>query len=55
MRVGPPIDEQEDYALPVWAGVLPLQEIRLSPVRDELQSREVALPEYIAAYSRRPV
>ena len=25
IRVGPPIDEEEDYALPVWAGVLPLQ------------------------------
>ena len=24
VRTGPPIDEEEDYALPVWAGVLPL-------------------------------
>ncbi|MEW9551300.1 pyridoxamine 5'-phosphate oxidase family protein [Nonomuraea sp. NPDC050783] len=23
-RGGPPVDEEEDYALPVWAGVLPL-------------------------------
>jgi uncharacterized protein len=27
-RTGPPKDEEEDYALPIWAGVLPL---RLSP------------------------
>ena len=24
VRTGPPIDDEEDYALPVWAGVLPL-------------------------------
>ena len=31
VRVGPPVDEAEDYTLPVWAGVLPLQEIPLAP------------------------
>lgn len=25
VRVGPPVDEAEDYALPVWAGVIPLR------------------------------
>jgi nitroimidazol reductase NimA-like FMN-containing flavoprotein (pyridoxamine 5'-phosphate oxidase superfamily) len=53
VRVGPAVDEQEDYELPVWAGVLPLQEIPASPIRDESQSEEVALPNYIAAYSRK--
>jgi uncharacterized protein len=24
IRTGPPVDDEEDYALPVWAGVLPL-------------------------------
>ncbi|HEX7421527.1 MAG TPA: pyridoxamine 5'-phosphate oxidase family protein, partial [Thermoanaerobaculia bacterium] len=24
IRTGPPIDDEEDYALPIWAGVLPL-------------------------------
>ncbi|HEY9528943.1 MAG TPA: pyridoxamine 5'-phosphate oxidase family protein [Anaerolineales bacterium] len=55
VRVGPPVDEEEDYALPVWAGVLPLQEIPLAPLRDELQSEEVPLPGYVAGYSRRRV
>jgi hypothetical protein len=53
VRVGPPIDEQEDYVLPIWAGVLPLQASPLSPIRDQLQSQEVLLPEYIARYSRK--
>jgi hypothetical protein len=53
VRVGPPVDEQEDYALPVWAGVLPLQERPLAAIRDELQSENIPLPQYIAQYSRK--
>lgn len=52
VRVGPPGDEEEDYVLPVWAGVLPLQEMPLTPIRDELQSDDVPLPDYLATYSR---
>ena len=52
VRVGSPIDDEEDYDLPVWAGVLPLREVSLSPIRDEMQSKEVILPPYIAGYSR---
>ena len=52
VRVGPPVDDEEDYTLPVWAGVLPLQELPLSPVQDEQQPEEIALPGYVAGYSR---
>ena len=34
IRVGPPIDEEEDYELDVWAGVLPLKMTSLEPVPD---------------------
>ena len=53
VRVGPPVDEDEDYALPVWAGILPLQEMSLTPIRDELQSENIPLPKYVAQYSRK--
>lgn len=53
VRSGPPGDDEEDYALPVWAGVLPLQEMALSPIRDELMKQEIAIPEYVAKYSRK--
>jgi uncharacterized protein len=53
VRMGPPIDEQEDYTLPVWAGVLPLQEVTSSPVPDELLPEEVPVPAYVVGYSRR--
>jgi len=52
VRMGPPVDDQDDYALPVWAGVLPLREQTLSPIRDDLLSEDIPLPEYIAQYSR---
>lgn len=52
IRVGPPIDDEEDYALPVWAGVLPLQETSLTPIRDERLSENLPLPEYVAGYFR---
>jgi nitroimidazol reductase NimA-like FMN-containing flavoprotein (pyridoxamine 5'-phosphate oxidase superfamily) len=52
VRLGPPVDEEADYALPVWAGVLPLQEEPRMPIRDELQTQDVPLPEYISGYSR---
>jgi uncharacterized protein len=53
VRVGPPVDDEEDYSLPVWAGVLPLQETARAPVPDELQPESMPLPEYIARYSRK--
>ena len=27
VRVGPPVDDEEDYAFPTWAGVVPLEMI----------------------------
>ena len=53
IRVGPPGDEPEDYGLPVWAGLLPLEESPLAPIRDEAQPETIPLPEYIRGYSRK--
>jgi len=53
VRMGPPVDDQEDYTLPVWAGILPFQEVPLSPVQDERLSQDIPLPEYITGYSRK--
>jgi hypothetical protein len=52
VRMGPPVDEEEDYGLPVWAGVLPLLEQPQRPVRDERLAEDLPLPDYIANYSR---
>jgi hypothetical protein len=34
VRTGPPIDDEEDYAFPVWAGVVPLRSRVAEPVPD---------------------
>ena len=34
VRTGPPIDDEDDYGLPVWAGILPLNLVAAEPVAD---------------------
>jgi uncharacterized protein len=53
IRTGPPGDDEEDYALPIWAGVLPLPPQPLAPIDDPRLSDGIAAPEYITRYSRR--
>lgn len=52
LRVGPPMDDEEDYALPIWAGVIPMQLSAGAPIRDERCDAAIATPEYIAHYRR---
>lgn len=47
VRQGPPIDDDEDYALPVWAGVVPLKQVRQTPVPDARLDREIPVPAYL--------
>ena len=54
VRTGPPIDDEEDYALPVWAGVLPLQIVAGEPINDPRLPKGIEAPEYIAKYRRSP-
>jgi nitroimidazol reductase NimA-like FMN-containing flavoprotein (pyridoxamine 5'-phosphate oxidase superfamily) len=41
VRTGPPIDDEEDYALPIWAGVLPLRLVAGVPVPDPRLPAEI--------------
>jgi uncharacterized protein len=52
VRIGPPIDDPEDYSFPTWAGVVPL-EVKASPPIDDpkLEPRRPA-PEYVRNYAR---
>ncbi len=51
IRTGPPIDDEEDYELPVWAGVLPLRAQAGSAVPDpRLNSAGQKVPEYVTSY-----
>lgn len=53
VRVGPPGDDAEDYALPIWAGVLPLEQTAQNPIRDEVLPKEIEVPGYIKKYKRK--
>src|ERR1700729_2323833 len=52
VRVGPPEDNAEDYALGIWAGVLPMQLKTGAPIRDERCDGRIAVPDYIQDYRR---
>jgi uncharacterized protein len=52
MRTGPPADDEGDYQLPVWAGVLPIQQQALTPVNDPRLRRDIPLPSSISNYRR---
>jgi len=52
IRTGPPIDDEEDYKLPVWAGVIPLHLVAEAPVNDERLPSEIDPPEYARNYAR---
>ncbi len=50
VRLGPPVDDDEDYSFPTWAGVIPLQMTVGAAIRDE-RCQQV-LPAYLKNYSR---
>ncbi|HKZ76742.1 MAG TPA: pyridoxamine 5'-phosphate oxidase family protein [Pyrinomonadaceae bacterium] len=52
VRTGPPIDDEEDYALRVWAGLIPLSLTSGSPVPDPRLNTPIEVPAYCSKYSR---
>src|SRR6266852_2249672 len=48
VRTGPPLDDEEDYELPVWAGVIPLRLIADSPIDDPRVHAGTPAPERVA-------
>jgi nitroimidazol reductase NimA-like FMN-containing flavoprotein (pyridoxamine 5'-phosphate oxidase superfamily) len=52
VRTGPPLDDEEDYALDVWAGVIPLQLVAGNPVSDPRLLEGVQPPSYAINYTR---
>jgi nitroimidazol reductase NimA-like FMN-containing flavoprotein (pyridoxamine 5'-phosphate oxidase superfamily) len=52
IRTGGPVDDEEDYALPVWAGVLPLSLKPAAPVPDGRLPQQTAVPNYVATYRK---
>lgn len=53
VRIGPPIDDEADYALSVWAGVLPLELTPQAPLADDRLPKGIAVPDYVRRYTRK--
>lgn len=52
VRTGGPMDDEEDYAIPVWAGVLPLRLEPQQPIPDLRLPAQTSVPEYVRKYGR---
>src|SRR5216683_4530379 len=48
VRTGPPGDEPEDYALDIWAGVVPARLVFGAPEPDPALRPEIPLPEHVS-------
>lgn len=53
MRTGDVQDDEEDYALPVWAGVLPIRLAASEPIRDARCDARLAVPTAVANFDKR--
>lgn len=53
IRTGPPLDDEEDYALPAWAGVIPLSLHAGEPQPDRRLAPGTAVPDYVSRWPRR--
>jgi len=51
IRTGPPVDDDEDYALPIWAGVLPVNQVVGTPEPDGRVLDGVEVPDHVRNYT----
>jgi nitroimidazol reductase NimA-like FMN-containing flavoprotein (pyridoxamine 5'-phosphate oxidase superfamily) len=51
VRSGPPVDDDEDYSLPIWAGLLPLSQVLHDPVPDPKNVDGLEIPAHIRDFT----
>ncbi|HEY8225802.1 MAG TPA: pyridoxamine 5'-phosphate oxidase family protein [Pyrinomonadaceae bacterium] len=52
IRTGPPLDDEEDYSLSIWAGVIPLRMVAGEPIDDPRLNQGIEPPQYAQQYRR---
>lgn len=52
VRSGPPLDDEPDLPLPIWAGVIPVRLVAGEPIREDQCSPDIPVPNYAVHYSR---
>jgi hypothetical protein len=53
IRQGPPLDDEDDYGLPVWAGILPMALETKKPIPDSRLADGTEVPQYLAGSPNR--
>jgi nitroimidazol reductase NimA-like FMN-containing flavoprotein (pyridoxamine 5'-phosphate oxidase superfamily) len=53
IRQGPPLDDEEDYSLSMWAGILPLKLTAGAPTPDSRLAPGTAVPRYLADFAEK--
>jgi hypothetical protein len=53
VRQGPAVDDEDDYAFPTWAGVVPLEMVAGTPIDDARLIPGIEVPEYAGHYKRK--
>jgi hypothetical protein len=53
VRIGPAIDDEEDYSFPTWAGVVPLEMVTGKPIDDARLLTGKEVPAYARNYTRK--
>ena len=51
VRTGQPVDDEEDYSLPIWAGVIPVAPVVGKPIADPRNLPEVEMPDHITQFT----
>jgi nitroimidazol reductase NimA-like FMN-containing flavoprotein (pyridoxamine 5'-phosphate oxidase superfamily) len=51
VRTGPPVDDEPDYALPVWAGVIPIKQVFGKAIPDERLAPGTPWPAHLAPFA----
>lgn len=51
VRTGPPVDDEPDYALPVWAGVVPIRQVFGAAIPDERLAAGTPWPKHLAPFA----
>ena len=50
IRTGPPGDDEEDYDLPIWAGVVPVETVYGEPETDPAMRMDVEIPAHVTNF-----
>jgi nitroimidazol reductase NimA-like FMN-containing flavoprotein (pyridoxamine 5'-phosphate oxidase superfamily) len=52
VRTGPPVDDEADYAMDVWAGELPFRTVPGAPIGDPRLEPGALVPEHVTGWGR---